>query len=213
MAECGCWGVGAWASLVLGVVASALFLAALARLAASHRRLARLADERDAAREALLDATVRREVAEADRADHLDLHANGPLDIRLLAETEVRRAARYGRAVTLVLLRWPEALAGDDPRWTRLEEVFRGQLRESDRAGHLDASTAAVVLPETDRPVAEAVAERLVAEVHRVLPGGAPLRSVAAALTPGDATAEAILSRLVRELEPDATLPDQFFDA
>jgi hypothetical protein len=202
MGECTCWSVGAWVWLVLACVSTGLFAASALRLAATRRRLERVARERDAAREAMLDATVRREFAEAERFDPPDPYANGPLDVRLLAESEVRRAARYGRALSMILLRWPRDVLPGDPLWTRLFDVLRGQLRASDTAGRLDVSSALILLPEAELPVAQAVAARVVAEfASDPALAGDGVRFAAGSLTPADASADSILGRLTKTLE------------
>ncbi len=211
MGECSCWSVGTWVSLALAVVSTTLFVLATVRLGAARRRLLRLARERDASREALLDATVRREVAEAE-AEHGEPRArtdNGPLDIRLLAETEVRRAARYGRALSMILVRLPHECPPDHPAWEHLAELLRRHLRDSDHAGRFDAASSLVVLTETERVRAEEVANRVTAELAREPDGaGAGARFAVDALTAADASAEAILVRLRHAVDEAAPHPD-----
>jgi hypothetical protein len=209
MGECSCWSVGTWVSLALAVVSSTLFVVATVRLGATRRRMLHLARERDVSREALLDATVRREVAEAEQGEALASTDHGPLDIRLLAETEVRRAARYGRALSLILVRLPHECPPDHPAWEHLAELLRRHLRDSDHAGRFDAASSLVVLTETERVRAEEVASRVRTELAREPDGAvAGARFAVDALTAADASAEAILGRLRQAVDEAAPPPD-----
>ena len=202
MGECSCWSVGAWTSLAMGVVSTGLLVAAMVRLGMARRQLLRLARERDAAREALLDATIRREVAEAERREAPEPLEAGPLDIRALAEAEVRRAARYGRALSMILLRLPHACAPDDPLWSHLSSLLRDQLRDSDHAGRLDGASTLIVLSETSPAVADEVARRLAIELqHDRQVAQGRVRYAVDTLTGSDASAETILGRLTRTVD------------
>jgi hypothetical protein len=209
MAECTCWGLGAWASLALAAVSTSLFLLSFFRLATARRLLLRVARERDASREALLDATVRREVAEAEQSDVPEALTDGPLDLRLLAESEVRRAARYGRDLSMVLVRLPSPCLPGDPCWTHLARHLRAHLRDSDHAGRIDATSTLIVLTETEPAVAEEVAGRLVEGLSRQpeVPSDG-IRFAVDALTPADASAEAVLTRLARAVDDVAAAPE-----
>ena len=119
MGECSCWSVGAWTSLAMGVVSTGLLVAAMVRLGMARRQLLRLARERDAAREALLDATIRREVAEAERREAPD-----PLVAMSFAAARTTRL-KVGMSVMVLPGRNPIVLAKE---LATLDRMSNGRL-------------------------------------------------------------------------------------
>lgn len=86
-----------------------------------------------------------------------------------LAEVEMARLRRYGRAVSVLMLDIDRFKAINDTHGhavgdhvlVRLAEVCRGELRDTDHIGRLGGEEFAIILPETPLASAAEVAERL----------------------------------------------------
>lgn len=85
------------------------------------------------------------------------------------AVTEIERASRYHRDLALVLVQPDDGTAR-----RRLADLARTQLRASDLVGCTDAGELALLLPETGRPGALVIADRICVLAGR---GGFPARA------------------------------------
>ena len=123
----------------------------------------------------------------------------------VLLEREVAHAARYGRALSVVMLdldgfkRWNDRhghVAGDGAL-VCAARVIAGGTRVSDTAGRYGGDEFALVLPETPRAGAIAVAEKVRAAIEAECPEGDPFTlSGGVACAPEDGRTAAELVRV-----------------
>jgi diguanylate cyclase (GGDEF)-like protein len=119
-------------------------------------------------------------------------------------EREVAHAARYGRALSVVMLdldgfkRWNDRhghVAGDGALRCAARVIASG-TRASDTAGRYGGDEFALILPETPRPGAIAVAEKVRAAIEAECPDGDPFTvSAGIACAPDDGVSAAALVR------------------
>ncbi|HEU4448456.1 MAG TPA: GGDEF domain-containing protein [Gaiellaceae bacterium] len=110
---------------------------------------------------------------QADLDDETGLHGRRSLERAL--ERECARSRRYGRPVSVLLLRLEAASADGLLRWGA--ERLERSLRAPDLAFHLGGGRFAAVLPEASLGDAEQVARRLEPALTATLSGGARARA------------------------------------
>jgi diguanylate cyclase (GGDEF)-like protein len=130
------------------------------------------------------------------------------------AEAEFRRARRYGRPTAVILLdvdhfkqiNDTHGHAAGDEVLRRFAEAVVSTLRTADFIGRIGGEEFAALLPETSRPEAQTVAERVRERVAALRVGDGPLAfavAVSAGLTvlePTDERLEDVLERADRAL-------------
>jgi hypothetical protein len=89
-----------------------------------------------------------------------------PMDTRSDWETALRhedaRLARYGRPATVLVIRFCVPIPGTEDRFaSRVGGILRELARETDRVTRAAPDRFHVLLPETDEPEADVVADRL----------------------------------------------------
>ena len=121
---------------------------------------------------AIENAQLRSELRKLAITDHLTGLLNRREVERRLA-LELKRGARYGRPVSLLMIDVDDLkavndefghAAGDDVLCA-LARMMKGSIRSSETAGRLGGDEFAIVLPETDARQAAALADRLIVGV------------------------------------------------
>jgi len=115
-----------------------------------------------------------------------------PMDTRPDWDAALRyedaRLARYGRPAAILVIRLRTNVPGAEDRYAgRVGAVVRGQARETDRVTRAAPDRFHVLLPETDEPEADILAERVRDTCAAQIPGrfGRNLEILAAAVSPG----------------------------
>lgn len=128
-------------------------------LVETHMRLLTVVDR-------AIGVAARHSVSRLSKEAYID-QATGLLNRRALdwdLEREIGRAARYGRAFTLALL-VPERTSATpeemDRELSMISAALRDALRTGDAAYRADTDQLVVLLPETDRELADVVLERV----------------------------------------------------
>jgi len=112
--------------------------------------------------------------------------------LMLRLDHEVSRGRRYGRPVSLAVLRPDRPVPEDVLRG--VPDVMRARLRTQDILGHLGEGVLAVVLPECNVEAGRNVTGRLLADVEKQT--GVEYRSAVADVSHDSEPAERILERL-----------------
>jgi hypothetical protein len=115
-----------------------------------------------------------------------------PMDTRPDWDTALRhedaRLARYGRPAAVLVIRLRTPLPGVEDRYAgRVGAIVREHARETDRMTRAGPDRFHVLLPETDEPEADVLAERIRDACAERIPGrlGRSLEILAAAVSPG----------------------------
>jgi hypothetical protein len=115
-----------------------------------------------------------------------------PLDTRPDWDSALRheeaRLARYGRPATVLVIRLRAPVPGAEDRYAgRVGAIVRQHARETDRVTRAGPDRFHVLLPETDEPEADILAERIRDACVERIPtrSGGSLEILAAAASPG----------------------------